>query len=112
MVFVHGLPKAGPTGAGVEFHLGIEQRLAAANTLINAWRFRLPVGPGKSRFRSFLSGNTILLGGQLLPPLCVRFPDFVGHIPLGPFANSLERAPSRFQGVAVTGALACSIVSI
>jgi hypothetical protein len=71
IIGVDRLPEARPAGAGVELRAGIEQRLTAADALVGAGRFSVPIRSGEGPFGAFLPRDLILLRRQYLPPLRV-----------------------------------------
>ncbi len=52
-----GLPEAGPSRPGIVFGLRTEQRLMAADAVIGAMGFVVPISPSKSPFSAFFPSN-------------------------------------------------------
>ena len=64
----HRRPKARPAGAGIEFGLGIEKRLPAADAMINAVLFRVPIDAAERAFGSLASCDAKLLRSHQFAP--------------------------------------------
>jgi hypothetical protein len=75
----HGLQEAGPSRTGIKLGLGVEERLATTDTLIDAVLLRIPVCARKRALGAFPAGDAILLIGQESPPLLIRLYDLVAH---------------------------------
>src|SRR5437899_4569712 len=58
------LPEARPTGARIEFRLGIERRLTTTDAMVNAVFLRVPISAAEGLFGPVASGNAELLGRQ------------------------------------------------
>ena len=71
--FFHRFEEAGPSGAGFEFSIGSEERLAATNTGVRALIFCLPIFSRECRLSPGVPGYLVLLGRKLLTPFFVRF---------------------------------------
>jgi hypothetical protein len=70
--FGDGLVEAGPAGAGVEFGVGIEQRLAAAHAFEHAFSLVVVVLSAEWAFGALQPRDDILLVGEHLPPFFIR----------------------------------------
>jgi hypothetical protein len=71
-----GRPEAGPSCAGFEFGIGIEQRRSAAGAAKNSFIVQVPIFPGKGAFRPVMTGDLKGLRGELLLPLVVALTTF------------------------------------
>src|SRR5258707_7964450 len=67
--FVCGSVEAWPAGARINLCCGIEQRRSAADAVIPARIFRLPILSGEGRLGASLPRDAVLLGSQFLLPL-------------------------------------------
>lgn len=77
--------KTGPTGTGLEFSAGIEQRFTATDTGILTVVMAIPVFTTEGAFGAVLPRHPILFFVELLLPLGVGFVEFVGHNVCSPF---------------------------
>src|SRR5262245_57748587 len=76
------LVKARPPRSGVVLRLGVEERLAAADTSVRPRRLLIPVHPGESALGAVLPCDTKLFGSELSGPLLFGFLDLLGHCAL------------------------------
>lgn len=67
-VGIERVPETRPTAAGVEFLIGREQWMAAADAVIDAVGRAIGIFTGEGRLRAFFAADMELFGGQLLPP--------------------------------------------
>jgi hypothetical protein len=78
---IDGVKEAGPTTAGVEFLIGAKEFGIATGAAIDTFVVAVPIHAGEGAFGSFLAGDVILFGGELLAPFFVCFGNFfVGHM--------------------------------
>ena len=87
--FGYGSPEAGPSGAGVKFGSGVEERVVAADAAVDAFVVKVPVFPGIGDFSVGVAGNVEDAGAELLAPLVGRLDDL--------------RDSDLFQAVSVVG---------
>ena len=73
--FGDGSPEAGPSGTGVEFGGGVEERIVAADATVDAFVVKVPVFPGIGDFSVGVAGNVEDSGAELLAPLIGRLDD-------------------------------------
>src|SRR6266481_5348487 len=83
-VFAHVLlvgrgVEAGPTGAGIEFGFGIEQRCAAGDALIHPRLVVVPVLAAEGTLGARFARHVVLLGCKLLAPFGFGFRYFFGQ---------------------------------
>ena len=71
------LEETRPTGAGVEFGRGTEQRQTAANTRVDAGLVVVVERPAEGRLRAISTGDLVLLGSEEMLPFGVGFNDFL-----------------------------------
>ena len=69
--------KTGPAASGVKFAPGIEQGVAAANTVISAPVKMITVLTAERRLSSRLAGYPVLLIAETGPPILFRLHDLV-----------------------------------
>src|ERR1700682_5992479 len=67
--FVRGSVEAWPAGARIKLCRGIEQRRSAADAVIRARIFRLPILSAEGRLGASLPRDAVLFGSQFLLPL-------------------------------------------
>ncbi len=72
-----GLKIAGPATPCVKLGVRGKQGGAAADTSVNAMLVVVPVSTGKGSLGPLHAGNSVFLGGKLLPPLDISFIDFL-----------------------------------
>ena len=81
-VVVYRQVKTGPTSAGIELSIGVEQLGIAADAAIDPGRLTVMIIAGKCWFGAFFAGDPILLPGQFLTPFVVGKGDaFLTHNP-------------------------------
>ena len=73
--FGDGRPEAGPSGTGVEFCGGVEERIVAADATVDAFVVKVPVFPGKGDFSVGVAGDVEDSSDELLAPLIRRLDD-------------------------------------
>src|SRR2546423_12620318 len=71
--------KARPAAAGVEFGVGLEQRLPAARADIDAWPLLVLVFARERPLGGLLAQHRVLHRCQFLAPLGLALYDFVSH---------------------------------
>jgi hypothetical protein len=71
--------KTGPTGAGLEFRIGIEQRLTATDTEVLTMLMAIPVFATEGALGAVLPSNAVLFLAELLLPIGVGLIEFVCH---------------------------------
>ena len=81
--FDEGLPETGPSGAAVEFGIGAEEFLSAADALIGSFGVVIPVNAGKGPLSAFFTGYLVLLGRELFLPFSIGLGDRVFGAGLG-----------------------------
>src|SRR6267143_1216183 len=77
--FVRGSVEAWPAAARIKFCCGIEQRRSAADAVIRARTFRLPILSAEGRLGASLPRDAVRLGSQLLLPLGFTLHYFFCH---------------------------------
>src|ERR1700680_2177771 len=75
----HRLGKAGPTGAGIELRIRIEQWRATAHAFVSAGLLAVVVLTGEGALGTLLARYPVLLRSELFAPLFIAFLDPVGH---------------------------------
>src|SRR5881397_760281 len=75
----HRVGEARPTGSRVELRGAVEERLAAADTAVNAILMVVPVRAGEGALGALFTGYVILVGRQLLLPLLFGLPNVLRH---------------------------------
>ena len=73
VTFLDWLPKTRPTGAGLVFGFGIEQRKLARGAYKGPFALLVEEGTGERAFGACLAENMKLFGGKPRPPLCDGF---------------------------------------
>ena len=74
----HRLPETRPAGAGFEFGAGIEQVVAAADALKDAFTMFMQEPAAKSRLGAMPAGDLVLFGRELLSPFLITLDDLLG----------------------------------
>src|SRR5438552_17276341 len=77
--FVRGSVEAWPAGARIKLCGGLEQRRPAADAVIGARIFRLPILSAEGRLGASLARDAVLLRSQFLPPLGFTLHYFFCH---------------------------------
>jgi len=72
----NGLPETGPSGAGIEFGSGIEQRVIATDAAVEAFVMQIPVLAGEGHFGVSVPRDVVSVGGELCTPLLRGLHDF------------------------------------
>src|SRR5947207_5196261 len=67
------LPKARPAGARLEFRIGTEKVLSAANALVGAGFVVVPIFAGEGPFGPLFASHLVLFGGVLCFPFLILF---------------------------------------
>ena len=70
------LPEARPSGAGIEFGAGVEERIVAADAAVDAFVVEVPVLPGKGHLGVGAACDVECVFGKLFAPIVFGLHDF------------------------------------